>query len=285
MRMKMILLQYREGIVFAVFSVLVFAAALSLVSGMGFHSGRELSSRDGVDLRGPFYRLEARLLGPHGIVASDVTVTSGALSYSARKGRLCQNCGRVVSRDMRICAGCGWPGLRADTQGPLEFRVAEISEESVNVLFMGYMVKAGGDPEKPDGRFWTIKLAWDGQPEILPIPLGGEFHGYRIGPLEKRTEKVWSARREAFVEREHWVLAIKKSGHDTVELRSGDSARVKDIYTILEIDSGADKGKNTRKLYDGDTFTANSRTYSVVSVTAEEVVICTSVDDTGEFDR
>ena len=153
---------------------------------------------------------------------------------------------------------------------PKTLVIVEIGREPVDILFRGYIVNEGGDPEKPDPLSWVLQINWGKYADTSFIPYGGYFRGYRMYPLAKKIETTWNPAIGENVTEDIWALTIQKKNRQPIYVIKDKTALEQEAYAILRITSGPDKDKRIDKLYDTEKFTANGIEYTVLSVAAEE---------------
>jgi len=153
---------------------------------------------------------------------------------------------------------------------PKTLVIVEMGREPVDILFRGYIVNEGGDPEKPNPLFWVLQINWGKYAETSFIPYKGYFRGYRMIHLDKKIEKTWNPAIGEYVTKDVSVLTIQKKDQKPIYVVLNKTALEQEAYAILRITSGPDKGNKTKKLYDTELFTANGVEYTVMSVAAEE---------------
>lgn len=161
---------------------------------------------------------------------------------------------------------------RADTDPsdpasrPSELAIVELNQQPVDILFMGYFIEPGGDPDKPDSR-WTIQFNWSTKAGTVFRPFKGYFRGYRLDGLEMKTRLVWYPRLNEWMEKEDWYLTLRKKTGRPIVVKRGEQAREQEVYAKVRVTRGKNKGRTSEKLYEGDLFFK----YKVTSVTLERV--------------
>lgn len=158
--------------------------------------------------------------------------------------------------------------------GVLSFlRIAEIGTEKVDILFTGFLVLPGGDPEKPESEFWLISIFWETEKMAKRVPYGAAVHGFKLFPLEKTVQKRWNPRLRKFQTFERWILTLSKDGKEVARLRRGDQIQIDEPYAVLEVKTGEDKWEKTEKLFVDSKFKAGNQDLKVTGIGEDSVTI------------
>ncbi len=158
---------------------------------------------------------------------------------------------------------------------PVPFRVVRILTETTDVMFRGYIVKAGGDVDVVDPKYWVVKITWgkDSQTEIAE--LGDSLHGWKVESVVKRKVRRESRHGIPAYDEDVYFLTLTKAGFEPVVLERGRWTKITESRADLSVTRGKDAGKMLRKLEAGESVEANSARYRVERIRPGEVVLKT----------
>ena len=188
---------------------------------------------------------------------------------------------------MALCLLASCSSTRPDSARPPSFvertlAIKELGADSALVLFAGYIVKPGGNPDIPDPGTWLINLTWGKEirhENTRLVPYGSCYHGFRLGPLEKVIARVREDPLSCYVPAEIWILTISKEGELLIGLEMGKNSVISDSYAILEFISGPRTGEDTGKLYDDSVFQVYDRRLVLKKALRNAVIVG---DENGE---
>ena len=163
---------------------------------------------------------------------------------------------------------------------PSPFKIVKKEQRPVDILFKGYIVREGGNPNAPpEPLYWDLQINWGRNTKTKILPLGSHFHGYHLYPLERRKEiiqVVGGPPYEKFV----YYLTIQKPGKNPIILKEGEEAREQEYYIALELIRGPDTGKPFDELYEADEITIRlsgspviKETFRIITIDDEKVVL------------
>lgn len=178
--------------------------------------------------------------------------------------------GRVA--DEAVEADQAGEGEPAETACGL--RLTRIYRKQVGLLFKGYIVKAGGDPAVIDPAFWIVALNCGLDPMTRLVRLGDTWHGYKVGPLEKK--KVRRTDRHGRIPdwfEDVYVLTIQRPGEDPIKLERGRWVVVEVLLVDLEVARGVDAGAAVEGKTVGDTVTVSGIDYTITELHDEAVTV------------
>ncbi len=162
---------------------------------------------------------------------------------------------------------------------PSAFTVVKKERRPVDILFKGYVVREGGNPDMPDPLYWDLQINWGRNTQMEIIRLGSHFHGYHLYPLEKRKE-ITKVPGGPDYEKYVYYLTIQKPRKDPIILKEGQEAREHEYYIALQVKRGPDEGKRFDPLYEADEITIRlsgspvvKETFRIISIDDEKVIL------------
>ncbi len=163
---------------------------------------------------------------------------------------------------------------------PSPFRVVKKEQRPVDILFKGYVVREGGNPDVPDPLYWDLQINWGRNTKTKILNLGEHFHGYHLYPLEKRKEIIKVDGGPDY-EKYVYYLTIQKRDKDPIILKEGQEAREHEYYIALQAIRGPDAGKPFDPLYEADEITiilksgspVVKETFRIITIDDEKVIL------------
>jgi hypothetical protein len=156
---------------------------------------------------------------------------------------------------------------------PSPFKVVNMYRKPVDVLFKGYTVKEGGDPDNIDPKYWVLQINYGRDSQTTFIPLGGYFRGYKLYPLDKRTEHVEPGHGIPGYDKEVYTLSIERKGQDPIKLDKGVWGQTNETFIDLEVTRGRDSGKVFKGVTIGIVITANGQRYMITEVRGDTAIL------------
>ena len=151
-------------------------------------------------------------------------------------------------------------------------RITEIASQPVGIQFPGFFVKPGGDVDKPDPKFWDLKINWRTGQTVV-IPYGGTIHGYKLFPLKKLVRRIWVPRIRDFVTCDIWILTISKDDKEVAQIQMNTLIRFNEPCATLEVKTGEDTWRKTDKLFVDSTFETGGKEFTVTAIGDDTVTI------------
>ena len=158
---------------------------------------------------------------------------------------------------------------------PAPFRVVRILTKTTDVLFRGFTIRAGGDVDVVDPKYWLVKINWGVKSWTEVLTLGGDFHGWKVESLVKKKVRRESRDGIPAYYQDVYFLTLTKAGSEPVLLEMSKWTRVAESRVDLSVTRGKDAGKVFRKLEAGDSVQSNSARYRVERIRPGEVVLKT----------
>jgi len=159
------------------------------------------------------------------------------------------------------------PADASSASSPL--RVTKTYTAQVDLRFKGYVVKAGGDPDVIDPKFWDVQLNYGREGDTAIVPPDGTWHGYKLGPLERIQVQGNPAGRP----QHEYVLTIQRPGGQPLKLAMNRWVTTNETYADFVVAQGKDNGQEFTGKTVGQTLPVNNTLYLIGEIRENAVVI------------
>ncbi|MBN1917361.1 MAG: hypothetical protein JW889_05585 [Verrucomicrobia bacterium] len=150
-------------------------------------------------------------------------------------------------------------------------RVTKIYSKPVGLRFTGYIVKAGGNAQVVDPRFWNLLLNYTRGSETEIVPLDSVWHGYKLGPLEK--VEAPEPGPEFPPQRHAYLLTIQRPGDRPIQLAMHRWTTTNETCADFAVAWGKDEGREFLGKAVGQTLAVNDALYLISAIGPDGVTI------------